>query len=382
MENKKYLVYKHTNKINGKIYIGITSSSINERAGSKGHKYKGCRHFKSAIDKYGYDNFEHEILFENLTKEEAEAKEIELIKFYDSNNREKGYNITSGGSVCEMTEESKKLISEKAKKRLKEKGTWIKGKKMKDIKPGYKNWNEGKKMKDIKPGWVNPLIGRHLSEETKRKISKANKGKPAYNKGVPMSPEHYEKCKPTMFKKGHVHSEETKRKRSKTWTEKWADHEYKAKRMANWKSVPYEKRYKVAIRCIELNREFSSCVEAIEELGICDRNLSDALAGRINTCGGYHWEYVDDEKRAKAHETALKRIKECMKRKGYRPLRCVETNEVFHSPAEAHKITGASTTQLRRILSGKPYTAKGLHWEEISIDDYISIVGEEVLYKF
>ena len=53
-------------------------------------------YFTNAIKKYGWANIEHKILYTNLSKEEAEQKEIELIKEYKSNKREYGYNLTEG----------------------------------------------------------------------------------------------------------------------------------------------------------------------------------------------------------------------------------------------------------------------------------------------
>ena len=72
--NKKYTVYKHTNKLNNKVYIGITSRKVEVRWGVDGCGYISSPHFMSAIIKYGWDNFEHDILFENLTKEELISK--------------------------------------------------------------------------------------------------------------------------------------------------------------------------------------------------------------------------------------------------------------------------------------------------------------------
>lgn len=88
-----YSVYKHTAP-NGKIYIGITSKSPEERwkAG-----YRSNKHFTYAINKYGWENIKHEVLFNNFTKEQAEQKEIELIALYNSTNPDKGYNIAKGG---------------------------------------------------------------------------------------------------------------------------------------------------------------------------------------------------------------------------------------------------------------------------------------------
>lgn len=102
-----YTVYQHKNKLNKKVYIGITKQIPEQRWGINGKKYKSSPHFYSAIQKYGWDNFEHNILFENLTKDEACKKEQELIKKYNSMNRKYGYNSTTGGEYCEMSEESK-----------------------------------------------------------------------------------------------------------------------------------------------------------------------------------------------------------------------------------------------------------------------------------
>ncbi len=90
-----YCVYKHTAP-NGKVYIGITSKNPLVRW-KNGHGYQSNLHFHNAILKYGWDNFKHEILFQDLSKEDACKKEIELIAKYKSNNSEHGYNRSSGG---------------------------------------------------------------------------------------------------------------------------------------------------------------------------------------------------------------------------------------------------------------------------------------------
>ena len=106
-----YTVYKHIFP-NNKIYIGITSQKLHCRfKGGKGYKKynkKTQNKIYNAINKYGWENVKHEILFENLTKEKAEQKEIELIKKYKSNNSNYGYNIENGGnSVGKLNEETK-----------------------------------------------------------------------------------------------------------------------------------------------------------------------------------------------------------------------------------------------------------------------------------
>ena len=88
-----YLVYIHTNKINGKKYIGITSKKSSQRF-RNGRGY--CSRFGNAIKKYGWNNFKHEILYNNLTRNQAEMIESELIKFYKTTFEKYGYNTYSG----------------------------------------------------------------------------------------------------------------------------------------------------------------------------------------------------------------------------------------------------------------------------------------------
>ena len=126
MSGKKYLVYKHTNKVNGLVYIGITCQKP-ERRWRNGYGYKPGKdengnekslYFWNAIQKYGWDGFDHLILVRGLTKEEAEWLEIQLIAAYDSTDRSKGYNLTKGGGGTNgyhPTEETRKKQSESSK---------------------------------------------------------------------------------------------------------------------------------------------------------------------------------------------------------------------------------------------------------------------------
>ena len=93
--NDKYCVYKHTFP-NGKVYIGMTGRNpLNRWQG--GHGYKSQRLVCNAIMKYGWNNIKHEILFTELSMEEAERLEMELIEKFDSTNPNHGYNISKGG---------------------------------------------------------------------------------------------------------------------------------------------------------------------------------------------------------------------------------------------------------------------------------------------
>ena len=98
MNNEAYCVYSHTNKTNGKTYIGLTSMTPEERWKS-GKGYHSGTHFRNAIDKYGWDNFEPRILSDCLTKKEADVLEKMYINILRTRNNEYGYNITEGGHI-------------------------------------------------------------------------------------------------------------------------------------------------------------------------------------------------------------------------------------------------------------------------------------------
>lgn len=139
----KYMVYKHITP-SGKIYIGQTKFIDNpNKRWRNGEHYKECPAFYRAIKKYGWENIKHYIIATNLTSNEADLLETIFIKIYKK--CEICYNINDGGKGC----------------------------------PGFWESKEGKKYKNsIIRGEKHPRFGTHLSEETKKKLSIANKGKP------------------------------------------------------------------------------------------------------------------------------------------------------------------------------------------------------------
>lgn len=92
-----WYLYKHTNKTNGKVYIG-KATNPQSRWENQGYKYKTCPRFWSAIQHYGWDNFEHEILLACETQEEINILEKEYIKKYRALEPDFGYNLSEGGT--------------------------------------------------------------------------------------------------------------------------------------------------------------------------------------------------------------------------------------------------------------------------------------------
>lgn len=221
-----YTVYQHKNKINGKVYIGITCQTPEKRWGEGGRNYKSSPHFYSAIQKYGRDNFEHNILYADLTREEACSKEQELIKLYNSINPLYGYNCTTGGESFVLND----LARENKSKSM----------------IGNKN-----------------ALGHPCSEEKRKKISEAQKGR--------------------------IFSEEQKEKMSKA--------------AKNRPRVPCSNATKESIRaashkrpvyCEELDKVFESVQECSRELGIPATNITKLCNGRGKTLNGYHLKYYND----------------------------------------------------------------------------------------
>jgi group I intron endonuclease len=113
-----YCVYVHTNKINNKVYVGITGRKPEIRW-QNGKAYKNNKHFSYSIGKYGWDNFIHEIVASNLTLKEANNFEKILICKLNSNNKSFGYNLTLGGDGilgCKFLKETKEKMSISMKK--------------------------------------------------------------------------------------------------------------------------------------------------------------------------------------------------------------------------------------------------------------------------
>lgn len=120
-----FSVYVHTFP-NGKRYVGITSQTP-ERRWKNGHAYQNQRYIWNAINKYGWHNIRHDVLYTGLTKFEACAIEQLLIADWRTNEKEFGYNISCGGEANwagrHHSEDTRKRMSESHKGV----NTWAKG---------------------------------------------------------------------------------------------------------------------------------------------------------------------------------------------------------------------------------------------------------------
>ena len=245
-----YSVYKHISP-NNKIYIGITCRKPEVRWGG-GKNYHHNQYFTNAINFYGWDNFKHEILFSNLSKEQAVLKEKELIKFHKSNEKEFGYNILNGGEVGRV---------------------------------GLKHSEETKIKISI------ALKGKPKSEEHKRKISETNKIRmldpskrekfSKFQLGKKASPELRKKL--SEIRMGHKLSEETKEKIRQKQINSWK----------NGRKSPNSKKIGQYDKKDNLINTFDSISDAYRA-GFKSSHISECCNGKRKTTLGYKWRFLND----------------------------------------------------------------------------------------
>lgn len=156
--NQNYLIYKFTSP-SGKSYIGQTNNLIKRFSAHRRSNVKTV--FCSAIKKYGFDNFTHEILKENLNVDDANYWEEFFIKNHNT-IYPFGYNLHSGGRNHVATIETKKKITDALLAR-----------------PPMSDKTKAK-MSESRTGNKNPFFGKKHSELTKQKMSNARKNRKEY----------------------------------------------------------------------------------------------------------------------------------------------------------------------------------------------------------
>lgn len=238
---KDYIIYRHKNLITGQSYVGQTCQNINNRWKS-GNGYKKQEKFWKAIEEYGWDNFEHIILEENLSENEVDKKEQYWITFYDCVKN--GYNSNSGGHHYIPSEETKE------------------------------------KVRQANLGEKNPNYGKPRSEETKEKIRQSNLGQKRspeaieHNRQARLGKKLSEEHKNNISKglKGHIIPEDVKEKIKK--------------------SQPSKK----SVICIETGQIFETVSDAAKWANLSgSAHICAVCKGTRKTAGGYHWKYNEIE---------------------------------------------------------------------------------------
>lgn len=189
----RFIVYRHISPT-GKQYVGITSKSITERWGTGGSGYKDNKHFWSAICRYGWDSFIHEVIASDLSLEDACKLECELISEFDLMNPDNGYNQTSGGQYSTPSKAVRAKLKTSTTDRWKDpefRNTIVSkltGHSVsKDTRDKISIANSRAWKAKISNGWQSPLRGRKLSEEHINKLrgrTPVTKGKTKYDSEI------------------------------------------------------------------------------------------------------------------------------------------------------------------------------------------------------
>lgn len=236
---KKFTVYCHISPSNKK-YVGITSTNPQKRW-DDGMGYKKNYHFFRAIQKYGWDNFKHIILYSDISEERAKEIERSLVKEWKLTEREFGYNLRDGGDGS-FSEESIQKMSISRK--------------------GNKN-----------------SVGRVHSNATKKRISNSLKKFHVTHKNAFFGKHHTEETKEKL--KQRIVSDETREKMRQN------HHDVSGKKNPSARAViaisPSGKIYKkydyATLAAKELNADLSSIIKCCK--------------GRQKTCAGFYWKYDD-----------------------------------------------------------------------------------------
>ena len=297
----KYSVYIHRNKINGKMYIGITCQAPKDRWGKNGSEYGNKNVFGRAIHKYGWDNFDHIVLYKNFTKEEAKWKEKLLIKLHNC-KIPYGYNMTDGGDgvvgivwTDEMRERHSRTMKEimskqDVRERLSESHKGIKPSK-ETIEKFKKSRTGVKRSAEFREKMKTARIGYKHSEETKRKISEIQKNRPLSDK----QKEHLKNMSYNNI--GKTLTKETKEKISKSLQGRMISDETRTKLS---KAITGTENLKERVPVVQLSKDgelikiFDGVITAAKDTGCQATNIIKVCRNKRKTAGGFKWMYYED----------------------------------------------------------------------------------------
>ena len=308
-EDKIWCVYIHRNKINNKVYIGITSKQPEERWGINGHNYpeKSQPVIYNAIQKYGWDNFEHIIFMDNIDEKKAKHIERLLIAMYKTNctkynNPSYGYNMTDGGDgargrVCSDETRNKIRIansnpSEETRQKMRDAA-------QNRSEETCQKISEAAKKRLANPE-NHPMYGRNHTEETKEKIGEKARERFATPENNPFYGKHHTEESKKKIGDGHRNPpEKTRQKMSdsakKRCTEEWRQKMSKlasknnvAENNPNAKSVyQYSPEW-------ELIKMWSTGKAVAEEFNVNTSTVSGTwLKNPSRLYRGFHWSLLE-----------------------------------------------------------------------------------------
>ena len=273
-DTRSYIVYVHTNLINGKQYVGQTCQSLIRRTGLKGQGYRasgakdsdsGHTKFYNAILKYGWENFSHEILKENLTASEADYWEqyyIQLFHTWIDDPQCNGYNMTKGGqSHIVLAQETLEYMSE--------------------IKRGDKS-PTAKTIICLNTGEIFTTIN---AAAEKYKISRSSLSRVINKK------DKYAGIDPETKTRLQWEIYDENKEYIPLGLNPIMEQPIYTKKDLELKTICHAK----PVMCIETDVIFISCVDASRRTNINRVRITHCCMGKQKIAGHYHWEYLSKE---------------------------------------------------------------------------------------
>ena len=297
MMNNTYCVYMHTSP-SGKRYIGITGTSTDKRW-RDGKGYNKQPYFYRAINKYGWDNMTHEILFSNLSREEACRLEMICIKLFRSNELEFGYNLSVGGDFSTLgIKKTPKQIQAQSEQR----------------KEYYRNHPEMREnMSKISKERFknNPELRKHMSDVVKRIMSDPDEVQRRVEKRITYYKEHPEAVEKANLKRKQYLNENpdiVQEMKDRLW-------KYASERMRK-------------VYCYETNTLYQSIKEASDMTGVSKEVIGYMCRGITKvTTSGYRFCYEEDMNNIDFESILFKQP--------IKKIYCYETDMVYDSGASA-----------------------------------------------
>ena len=344
------VIYKITNKINGKLYIGQTTRTPEERFIE--HKYCQTSNIGRAIRKYGAENFTIEVLEECETAEQLNEREIfwiaELGCMYPN-----GYNNATGGQGnWERTPESIAKMSRKGKRHSKKSRLLI----------------------------ASSSTGRHPTDEMKQRIAKAQPNRRAVI--CVETGEEFETMAAAALCKNVSHPSITRACKNPNRTAGGFHWRFVDETLQN---VTAQKSKPRPVICVETGEEFETMAAAAKHCNIDRQCISGACKDPLKLAAGFHWKFADEpqietsapateiksdnEARAKMsaaklgkplsdeHKATLSASVQTKK-----PVICVETGVIYESITEAARANNIKYFHIKRACQIPSRRAGGCHW--------------------
>ena len=366
-----WIIYKHTNIENGKVYIGQTKQILKDRWWN-GKGYSNNPYFQNAISKYSWSGFKHEIIEDNIqTQEKANEREMYWIDFYKSFigfDNCNGYNLTKGGDnrdhlgieVAQIDTSSLDIINVYLTIRSAESKTGIDhsmigrccDKNKKGITAGGYYWcflsdfNKGNWHPKKKKGYHDKkeLSVYQLDDDFSIVNKFHSQNEAARFTGIPSS----NICNVCNKTRGY----------SKAGGYYWCyvkDYDkFEPLLSKDERSV-----VRIAVYNMKDVKFYNTISAAGKENNINSGLISKACKGKNITAGGYYWSYFVD----------YNDNWEPRKNLNNREVVCIETKEVFKSISDASKKIGVKNIS-NKAVNDLHYTGGGYHW--IYLDEYDS----------